>query len=112
MGIVSAEAAQVTGIKAGTPVNNGSTDCSAAPLGAGMAKSGQVTLITGTAGVITVCSDRPLMDEQNRTLCWNYCLRDKWATLGITQTAGESLNWFKNAFDKEDGKKRLRRYFY
>lgn len=101
IGKVSAEAARLTGIKAGTPVNNGSTDCSAAPLGAGMVKSGQVTLIIGTAGVVSVCSDRPLVDEQNRTLCWNYCLRDKWATLGITQTAGESLNWFKNAFDSE-----------
>jgi len=101
IGTVSQEAARLTGIKAGTPVNNGSTDCSAAPLGAGMVKSGQVTLIIGTAGVISVCSDRPLLDEQNRTLCWNYCLRDKWATLGITQTAGESLNWFKNAFDPD-----------
>lgn len=101
MGKVSEEAAQITGIKAGTPVNNGSTDCSAAPLGAGMVKSGQVTLIIGTAGVISVCSDKPLVDEQNSTLCWNYCLRDKWATLGITQTAGESLHWFKNAFDSD-----------
>jgi xylulokinase len=99
IGTVSEEAARLTGIKAGTPVNNGSTDCSAAPLGAGMVKSGQVTLIIGTAGVVSVCSDRPLVDEQNRTLCWNYCLRDKWATLGVMQTAGESLNWFKQAFD-------------
>jgi xylulokinase len=54
--------------------------------------------------VITVCSDRPLVDPENRTLCWHYCLRDKWVTLGITQTAGESLNWFKKAFDKgQDG---------
>jgi len=101
IGTVSQEAARLTGIKAGTPVNNGSTDCSAAPLGAGMVKSGQVTLIIGTAGVVSVCSDRSLVDEQNRTLCWNYCLRDKWATLGVMQTAGESLNWFRNAFDSD-----------
>ena len=99
MGTVSAEATQMTGIKAGTPVNNGSSDNSAAALGAGMAKSGQVTLIIGTAGVITVCSDKPLVDIHNRILCWNYCLRDKWVTLGVLQTAGESLNWFKHAFD-------------
>jgi xylulokinase len=103
MGTVSAEAARLTGLKAGTPVNNGCADCSAAPLGAGMTHSGQVTLIIGTAGVITVCSDKPLMDPQYRTLCWHYCLRDKWVILGITQTAGESLNWFKNAFDRGAG---------
>lgn len=100
IGMVSGEASKLTGLKAGTPVANGSTDNSAAALGAGMIKSGQVTLIIGTAGVISVCSDRPLPDIKDRTLCWNYCLRDKWITLGITQTAGESLNWFRNAFDK------------
>jgi xylulokinase len=104
IGSVSKEAEELTGIKAGTPVVNGSSDKSAAALGAGMVKSGQVTLIIGTAGVITVCSDRPLIDPQRRTLCWNYCLRDRWAVLGITQTAGESLNWFRNAFDaKQEG---------
>jgi xylulokinase len=104
IGRVSGDASELTGIKAGTPVANGSSDNSASALGAGMINPGQVTLIIGTAGVITVCSDRPLVDPENRTLCWHYCLRDKWVTLGITQTAGESLNWFKKAFDKgQDG---------
>jgi xylulokinase len=101
IGSVTKETERLTGIKTGTPVVNGSSDNSASALGAGMVKSGQVTLIIGTAGVVTVCSDRPLIDPQRRTLCWNYCLRDKWAVLGITQTAGESLNWFRNAFDAE-----------
>jgi len=68
-------------------------------LGAGVTRSGQVTAIIGTAGVISVCSDRPLPDADLRTLCWNYCLRNRWVILGITQTAGESLNWFKRTFD-------------
>jgi len=100
IGQVTPQASEITGIKAGTPVANGSSDNSAAALGAGMIHPGQVTLIIGTAGVVSVCSDKPLVDPENRTLCWHYCLRDKWITLGITQTAGESLNWFKNAFDK------------
>jgi xylulokinase len=102
IGQISPEAARLTGLRPGTPVVNGSSDNSAAALGAGMVKAGQVTLIIGTAGVITVCSDRPLVDPQNRTLCWHYCLRDKWVTLGVMQTAGESLNWFKEAFDKDE----------
>lgn len=100
MGHITTEAAYLTGLKEGTPVGNGSSDNSASALGAGMTTPGQVTLIIGTAGVISVCSDRPLVDPQFRTLCWNYSLRDRWATVGITQTAGESLNWFKKAFDK------------
>jgi xylulokinase len=102
IGMVTAEAAAITGLKAGTPVCNGSSDNSASALGAGMVVPGQVTLIIGTAGVITVLSDHPLPDRQGRTLCWHYCQRKRWATLGIMQTAGESLNWFKNAFDQQD----------
>lgn len=99
IGQVHTQAASQTGIPAGVPVANGSSDNSASALGAGMTRSGQVTLIIGTAGVISVCSDHPLLDVSGGTLCWHYCLRNHWVTLGITQTAGESLQWFKNAFD-------------
>ncbi len=103
------QAARATGLKTGTPVANGSADCSTAALGAGMVKSGQVTLIIGTAGVVAACADQPLPDPQDRTICWNYCLRDKWVMMGITQTAGESLNWFRTAFDQngEEGQNSL-----
>lgn len=103
IGTISTEASKATGLRSGIPVVNGSSDNSASALGAGMTNPGQVTLIIGTAGVITVCSDRPLVDPQKRTLCWHYCLRDHWATLGIMQTAGESLEWFKNTFDHQSG---------
>ena len=99
IGKISRKASAETGIPVHTPVVNGSADLAAASLGAGVVRSGQVTAIIGTAGVISVCSDQPLPDDRDRTLCWNYCLRDKWVILAIMQTAGESLNWFKNAFD-------------
>lgn len=102
IGYVTTEAAKLTGLPSGIPVVNGSSDNSASALGSGMTQSGQVTLILGTAGVITVCSATPLPDQLGRTLCWHYCLRDHWVSLGIMQTAGESLEWFKNAFDPLD----------
>jgi len=102
IGTVTEEAARATGLRSGTPVANGSADCSTAALGAGMVKSGEVTLIIGTAGVVAVCADNPLPDARDRTICWNYCLRDKWVMMGITQTAGESLNWFRTAFDQNN----------
>jgi xylulokinase len=103
MGEVTHEVSSLTGIPASTPVANGCADNSAAALGAGMTGKGQVTLIIGTAGVISACSDVPLPDRDHRVLCWNYCLENRWINLGVMQTAGESLNWFKNAFDKDRG---------
>ncbi len=102
IGSTTRQVSQETGLKQGIPVVNGSSDNSASALGAGMVRSGQVTLIIGTAGVVSVCSDRPLLDPAGRTLCWHYCLPEHWVTLGITQTAGESLQWFKNAFEPQD----------
>ncbi len=101
IGKITRQASLETGIKEGVPVANGSSDNSASALGSGMARSGQVTLIIGTAGVVSVCSDHPLLDPAGRTLCWHYCLPNHWVTLGITQTAGESLQWFKNTFDPQ-----------
>jgi xylulokinase len=100
-GRITADIAAQIGIAEGTPVANGSADNSAAALGAGMTDKGQVTLIIGTAGVVSACSDHPLPDPKNRVLCWNYCLEDRWINIGVMQTAGESLNWFKNAFDTD-----------
>ncbi len=99
IGKINEVAARQTGLAVGIPVANGSSDNSASALGAGMVRSGQTTLIIGTAGVVTVCSDRPLPDPRHRVVCWNYCLEDRWVNLGVTQTAGESLNWFKRCFD-------------
>lgn len=101
IGRITKPASEETGIPEHTPVINGCADHAASSLGAGVVRPGQVTAIIGTAGVISVCSDRPLPDTKNQTLCWNYCLRNKWVILGITQTAGESLNWFKKAFDEK-----------
>ena len=102
IGEVTREASELSGIKAGTPVANGSADGAASALGAGVIDSGQVALGIGTSGGIGVCSDKPLVDPQNRVTCWCHCLRDRWSTVGMVQTAGASLNWFKNAFDKGD----------
>ena len=101
-GQVTADVAALTGLPEGAPVANGSQDNIAAALGAGMTNRGQVTLIIGTAGVISACSDKPLPDPRHRVLCWNHCLEDRWINLGVMQTAGESLNWFKNAFDANE----------
>jgi len=99
---ISEKAAEITGIPAGTPVINGSADHAAAALGAGVTDPGEVAAILGTAGVISVVSDKRIGDPDERIFCWNYCLEDKWVNLAPMQTAGAALNWFKNNFDKDN----------
>lgn len=99
---VSKEAAAKTAIPAGTPVINGSADHAATALGAGVINPGEVAAILGTAGVISVVSEERIGDPDERIICWNYCLEDKWVNLAPMQTAGAALNWFKNNFDQDD----------
>lgn len=101
IGHITPEASRETGLPEGTPVINGCADHAATSLGSGVINPGQVAAIIGTAGVISVLSDEPVPDPDKRSLCWNYCLDNKWVIMGIMQTAGESLNWFKGAFDSD-----------
>ena len=102
IGEITEQAAEATGLPSGTPVINGSADHAATSLGAGVINPGEVTAIVGTAGVVSVVSDEPLGDSEERVFCWNYCLEDKWVNLAPMQTAGEALNWFKRTFDAEN----------
>ncbi len=103
IGNITPSAADETGIAAGVPVINGATDNSTAALGAGVTEAGDATLIIGTAGVVSVCSEQPIPDPNDAVVCWNYALPDRWINLGVMQTAGESLNWFRRAFDAQSG---------
>lgn len=100
IGKISKEAAETTGLPADIPVINGSADHAATSLGAGVVSPGQASAIIGTAGVVSVLSDEPVADPEHRILCWNYCLEDKWVNMAVMQTAGQSLNWFRKAFDE------------
>ena len=102
IGRVTPEAAKETGLPEGIPVINGSADHAAASLGAGVIAPGQASMVVGTAGVMSLLTDEPIVDKDQRIVCWNYCLDDKWVLLGVTQTAGQSLEWFKKAFDSEE----------
>ncbi|WES63850.1 carbohydrate kinase [Microbacter sp. GSS18] len=54
VGVVTAEAAALTGLPEGTPVAAGCMDCVASPLGAGSAALGDVTVIVGTWAINSV----------------------------------------------------------
>jgi xylulokinase len=63
IGGISEEAAQATGLRAGTPVVAGSADHVAAALGAGATQPGDLVLKFGGAGDILYCADEPTPDR-------------------------------------------------
>ncbi len=57
-GTVTRHAAGVTGLREGTPVFKGQMDITASSLGVGVARPGDCMAVVGTAGIVTVASDR------------------------------------------------------
>jgi len=102
IGKVTPGVARQTGLKSGTPVVSGAGDCAAEAIAEGVIEEGQTGTVIGTAGVIYVCTTKPFPDPNLRLLCWSHAVDGRWMTLGVMQTAGSSLRWFRDNFGKEE----------
>jgi xylulokinase len=95
-GVVSHQAAQLTGLAAGTPVVGGGGDQAAGAVGSGIVKPGIVSCTLGTSGVVFAHTDKAAWDSLGRVHTFCHAVRDKWHVMGVTQGAGFSLQWLRN----------------
>lgn len=63
-------------------------------------REGLVSCNIGSSGVIFAHTDKLMIDEKMRiqTLC--HSVRENWHMMGVTQSAGMSMKWFKDNFYK------------
>jgi xylulokinase len=95
-GQISASAAQLTGLKAGTPVVGGGGDQAASAVGNGIVEPGIVSCTLGTSGVVFAHMEKVAYDPGGRVHTFCHAVRGKWHVMGVTQGAGLSLQWFRN----------------
>jgi len=95
-GEVTSSAAELTGLKPGTPVIAGCTDTTGAAIGTGIVKPGEIFIIMGTAGRVCTISDQPHFD--NRFMNFNYVVPQSWLTVGAINGVGSSLRWIRDTF--------------
>ena len=97
VGEVSAAAAELTGLRPGTPVAAGGGDTQLGLLGAG-ARRDEYTVVAGTFWQNTVLLGTPLIDPEIRlrTLC--HVVPGEWMLEGIGFYCGMSMRWFRDAF--------------
>lgn len=95
---VSAAASEALGgaLKTGTPIVGGAGDCAAGAVGAGIVKSGVCNVSIGTSGVVFVHADQPKTDPLGRAHTFCHAVPGKWHNMGVTLSAGGSLQWYKN----------------
>jgi xylulokinase len=96
-GTLSGEAAKTLGLSTECLVVGGAGDCAAGAVGNGIVKPGLLSTSIGTSGVVFVHSDTPQVDPLGRLHTFCHAVRGKWHMMGVTLSAGGSLQWFKNA---------------
>jgi xylulokinase len=95
-GSITAQVAELTGLKAGTPVVGGGGDQAASAVGNGIVEEGIVSCTLGTSGVVFAHMEKVAYDPAGRVHTFCHAVRDKWHVMGVTQGAGLSLQWFRN----------------
>jgi xylulokinase len=95
-GKVNTTGSEATGLIIGTPVVAGAGDQAAGATGMGIVKPGAVSSTIGTSGVVFAATDRPALDPRGRLHTFCHAVPGRWHVMGVTQSAGLSLRWFRD----------------
>lgn len=99
-GGVTKEAALAAGLAPGTPVVLGGGDGVTANVGTGSVRPGKTYSCMGTSAWITTTTEKPIFDEEMRTVTWAHVIPGLYAPNGTMQTAGGAYSWLKNTVCK------------
>ena len=92
---MTAEAAALTGLLAGTPVVIGGGDGACATVGAGAVHPGDAYINIGSSAWLAVTARRPLLDPEMRTFNLAHLDPDLVMALGSMQAAGGAFDWLE-----------------
>jgi xylulokinase len=95
-GQVTAEAAVITGLKAGTPVAAGGGDQAAQAVGVGAVEPGVVALTVGTSGVVFATTPEPYIEPEGRLHAFCHAVPGRWHFMGVMLSAAGSLQWYRD----------------
>src|SRR5260370_1438269 len=91
-GIVSNEAAELTGLQPGTPVAGGAGDQAASAVGNGIVEPGIGSCTIGTSGVAFWHMEEEAYDPSGPVHTFCHPVRDTWHGIGVPQAPGLSLH--------------------
>ena len=95
-GEITAEVAALTGLKEGTPVVGGAGDNAAAAIGTGVVEDGKAFTTIGSSGVVFAHTSNISIDKGGRVHTFCCAVPGCWHVMGVTQSAGLSLKWFRD----------------
>jgi xylulokinase len=107
-GTLTAAAAKTLGLSTDCLVVGGAGDNAAGAVGNGIVTKGMMSTSVGTSGVVFVHSDQVRIDPAGRVHTFCHAVRGKWHMMGVTLSAGGSLQWFRNELCRADWAKARR----
>jgi xylulokinase len=108
-GAVTAQAASLTGLAAGTPVVGGASDQAAQGVGSGVVSPGLVSVTSGTSGVVFAHAEHYAAEAQGRLHVFCHAVPDAWHVMGVMLSAGGALRWYRDTLgDVEKNEATLR----
>jgi xylulokinase len=96
LGEVTAEAAEATGLRKGTPVMVGTVDGAAAAMEAGAVEPGVAAEMTGTSTVLLIPNRDGIVEPA--LIAMPHAVPGVDLLLGATAASGANLNWFRDRF--------------
>lgn len=95
-GRVTKKAAEITGLKQGTPVIAGCMDTVGASIGSGVLRPGECFIIMGTAARVSSPLNRPIFDK--RFMNCTHVEQGRWLSIGAVNGVGSTLRWIRDTF--------------
>jgi autoinducer 2 (AI-2) kinase len=96
LGEVTREAAEETGLKAGTPVIVGGADSQCGLVGTGAIRPGQITAVAGTTTPILMVTSGATLDPQMRTWTRCHAVPDAWCLESNAAITGIVYRWLRD----------------
>lgn len=97
-GKITKQAAELTGLAEGTIVVGGAGDNAAAAVGTGVVEDGKAFTTIGSSGVVFAHTSDISIDKKGRVHTFCCAVPNCWHVMGVTQSAGLSLKWFRDNF--------------
>lgn len=99
IGQVTPEAAELTGLVAGTPVVGGFFDVVASALGSGVVNKGQASIICGTWSINQVIDDKPV--QNSNVFMASAYEKNRFLNIEASATSAANLEWYvKNLIER------------
>ena len=101
LGLVTADAARLTGLREGTPVVGGGADNACGAAGVGVIAPGEAVASWGTSGTVLAPTAEPLVDPGLRAHTFCHVAPGVWYLMGVVLSAGGAFAWYRDQLARD-----------